>query len=96
MLLKREAELKAKKKKKKPIEKKRKIPKNLVRGASKDPGIYAQALEIVRKREKKKKSRKPPKAIETKFDSTQVRATQSRSRAKAARQALVDKKRKSL
>lgn len=101
MLLKREADIKAKTAKKlarkqhkivmlkKP---KRKIPKNLVRGASKDPSIFQAALEIMRQRKKERKAqRKGPKHME--IDGTKQRAEASRSRAKLARKVLVDKRR---
>uniref|UniRef100_A0A6S8EX94 Uncharacterized protein n=1 Tax=Aureoumbra lagunensis TaxID=44058 RepID=A0A6S8EX94_9STRA len=69
IILKREAVLKAKQaKKKKKLErklvKKRKIPKNLVRGASKEPGKFEVALETVRERKRAERKRRGPKKME--------------------------------
>lgn len=89
MLLKREEEQKAKalKKKRKPSQ--RVIPKNLVRGASKDPALFEAALAKVKAKVKTKK-RNPPK--KKKMDKTK-RVAETQERRKAARQALIAKRR---
>lgn len=80
-LLKREEEQKVKKKRK---VKPRLIPKNLVRGASKDPSLFQEALK------KMKKKRNPPKKMEI---DREKRVVATQQRGKAARHALIEKRR---
>mmetsp|Transcript_65 Transcript_65/g.217 ORF Transcript_65/g.217 Transcript_65/m.217 type:complete len:115 (+) Transcript_65:285-629(+) len=67
----------------------RKLPKNLVRGASRNPELFQEAKRIVRA--KKKAARAAPKKMD--LDSTTRRREAATSSRKDARRALVDKRR---
>lgn len=93
----RETELKAKQEKKRLRRaanppKKRKIPKNLVRGASRHPEKYEEAKAIMRER----KARDAPKKMDLGDGPTGTarRAADTKSRAKDARRSVVDQRRK--
>lgn len=100
LLLQRERELKEKAAKKlagrkRSQQKKRKIPKNLVRGASKDPTIYTAAIEKMRAKTKKKKRAAPKAAMHMEIDGTRQRSAQTQHRAKEARRMLIERRRES-
>ena len=101
-VLKREVAIKAKQVHKKKTLKKRPrlIPKNLVRGASREPGRYEEALRLVKlkaKEEKlKNKKRTAPKAMDIDIDgsaATRRRAEDQRRRGTQARADLINSRR---
>ena len=99
-VLKREVAIKAKQVHKKKTLKKRPrlIPKNLVRGASREPGRYEEALRLVKlkaKEEKlKNKKRTAPKAMDIDGSAaTRQRAEEQRKRGKQARADLINSRR---
>lgn len=80
------------------MKKARSIPKNLVRGASKDPKLYDEALKVVKLREKeaklKNKKRKAPKAMDIDAGAgTRLRAAEQRKHAHKAREDIFKKHR---
>ena len=93
-LLKREAATKARLEKKKAKKegkpaKKRKIPKGLVRGASRDPAKYEEAVLVVKAR--RKAARTAPKKMDLGAGptGTEKRLGEQKARGKEARAALV-------